>query len=30
MLPGGGPNEYVTRPPREPWIEEITAQYQTR
>lgn len=27
MLPGGGPNEYVTRPPREPWIEEITAKY---
>ncbi len=29
LLPGGGPNEYVTRPSRAPWIEEITARYRT-
>lgn len=29
LLPGGGPNEYVTRPPRAAWIEEITAKYKT-
>lgn len=29
LLPGGGPNEYVTRPSRTPWIEEITAKYRT-